>query len=222
MKKLLSILLFLLLIVIPFSGCGTEETLDKYVSELRSDVFEGKSQSYYIRAGYGFKETPFINDGAVGEKVNALNFRLSGDLKDGATYTLSFSCGTETLKQDFTLNPVTHALTAAIEVDNFTEKEFSVNVISSGKTETVKLKSILPDDTLTSSAALKSLTENQAELIDNFTDPDGNLKAELYMRVLVKDQKPFWYVGIASGNEQLKALLVDGVTGEVLAIREIF
>ena len=119
-------------------------------------------------------------------------------------------------------NPVTHALTAAIEVDNFTEKEFSVNVISSGKTETVKLKSILPDDTLTSSAALKSLTENQAELIDNFTDPDGNLKAELYMRVLVKDQKPFWYVGIASGNDQLKALLVDGVTGEVLAIREIF
>ena len=222
MKKLLSILLFLLLIVIPFSGCGSKETLDKYVSELRSDVFEGKSQSYYIRAGYGFKETPFINDGLVGEKATSINFRLSGDLKDGATYTLSFFNGTETTKQDFTLNPVTHALSTTIEVDNFTQKEFSVNVISSGKTESVKLKSILPDGTLTSSAALKSLSENQAELIENFTDPDGNLKAELYMRVLVKDQKPFWYVGIASGNEQLKALLVDGITGEVLAIREIF
>ena len=42
------------------------------------------------------------------------------------------------------------------------------------------------------------------------------------MRVIVKDQLPYWYVGFASGNEQLKALLVDGINGEVLAIREIF
>ena len=53
-------------------------------------------------------------------------------------------------------------------------------------------------------------------------DQDGNFNAELYMRVIVKDQLPYWYVGFASGNEQLKALLVDGINGEVLAIREIF
>ena len=39
---------------------------------------------------------------------------------------------------------------------------------------------------------------------------------------IVKEKKPYYYVGFASGNDKLKALLIDGLTGKTLAIREIF
>ena len=42
------------------------------------------------------------------------------------------------------------------------------------------------------------------------------------MRIFVKNDSPYWYVGIASGNGKLKALLIDGASGELLAAREIF
>ena len=222
MKKLLAFLLMFTLVITPLFGCKPEKGLEVYLSELRSDLFEGKSQTYTIKAGYGFKETPFINDGVVGETVSALNFRLGGTIVDGATYTVSFTSGSETFNKDFSLNPITHSLTAAVEVDNFSAKEFTVSITSSGKTEEVVLKSVLPDQTITPTQALKYLSVNQADLINNYTDENGNLKAELYMRVLVKDDKPFYYLGIATGNDKLKALLVDGISGEVLAIREIF
>lgn len=223
MKKTIAISLFLIAFIsICFSACSKPPSLDVYLSELRSDVFEGQSQSYFLKAGFGFKETPFVNDGLVGETVSQMTFKLEGDLVDGAKYSLSFNNGEELVKTDFTVNPVTHSMTACVETPCFTLKEFCVDVISSGKTEKVSLKSTLPDNTLSSSDALKALYEKQTQLINSFFDENKNLKAELYMRVLVKDEKPFWYVGIASGNEQLKALLVDGISGEVLAIREIF
>ena len=137
-------------------------------------------------------------------------------------YSLSFIHNEKTYKTDFKLNPIRHSLIASVEIDDFDLKEFTVTITASGKVETIVMRSSLPDGTITSSEALKHLNQNQAELISAFSDEQGNFNAELYLRVIVKDEKPFWYVGIASGNDNLKALLVDGFTGEVLAIREIF
>ena len=145
-----------------------------------------------------------------------------GKETDAATYTLSFNCDGETYDATFKLNPVKNSLTASIEIADFTEKEFTVTVRSSSSSEQVTLKSTLPNGPLSFSDALLHLQKDQEKLISHYFDQDGNFNAELYMRVIVKDELPYWYVGFASGNEQLKALLVDGINGEVLAIREIF
>ena len=222
MKKLCLLLSFLFSILVVVSGCEKPFTLEKSVSELRSDLFFGESSSYTLKAGYGFKEDPFINDGKVGSTVPTLTFRLMGKETDAATYTLSFNCDGETYDATFKLNPVKNSLTASIEIADFTEKEFTVTVRSSSSSEQVTLKSTLPSGTLSFSDALLHLQKDQEKLVSHYFDQDGNFNAELYMRVIVKDELPYWYVGFASGNEQLKALLVDGINGEVLAIREIF
>ena len=139
MKKLLAFLIMLTLVITPLFGCKPEKGLEVYLSELRSDLFEGKSQTYTLKAGYGFKETPFINDGVVGETVSTLSFRLGGAVVDGATYTVSFTSGSETFSKEFSLNPITHSLTAVIEVDNFSAKEFTATITSSSKSEQVVL-----------------------------------------------------------------------------------
>ena len=63
MKKLCLLLSFLFSILVVVSGCEKPFTLENSVSELRSDLFLGESSSYTLKAGYGFKEDPFINDG---------------------------------------------------------------------------------------------------------------------------------------------------------------
>ena len=41
------------------------------------------------------------------------------------------------------------------------------------------------------------------------------------MRIIVKKEKPYWYIGLINQDGTTKALLVDGFSGEVLAIRKI-
>ena len=83
------------------------------------------------------------------------------------------------------------------------------------------MKSILPENTLTVSQALQSLSEKQNQLIGNYTDENGTFNGEIHARILVKNDHPYWYVGLVNKDKNLKALLIDGINGEVLAIREI-
>lgn len=222
MKKFCLILSFLFCFLLTLSGCEKPMTLESNVSELRSDLFMGESSSYTVKAGYGFKEEPFINDGTVGSTVSTLTFRLLNKETDVATYTVYLDYNGEKYTADFKLNPIKNSLTASVEIADFNQKEFIVTIRSSSNSEQVILKSVLPNGTLTYKDALLHLQKEQQSLVSHYIDQDGNFNAELYMRVIVKDQLPYWYVGFASGNEQLKALLVDGINGEVLAIREIF
>ena len=81
------------------------------------------------------------------------------------------------------------------------------------------MNSILPTNCLSINEVLSSLEKSQADFI-NYYKVDLKFNAEIYARVMVKNQKPYWY--IAFGNkESLKAFLVDGISGEVLAIRQI-
>ncbi len=222
MKRFFSLFCVLIFLLTFSSACSNKFSLNEYVSELRSCLYEGRSESYTIKAGYGFKESPFVNDGKVGDRVNLLSFKLVDKQTDDALFTLKFTFNGDEYKSDFKLNPLTGTLTCDVEVDNFNEKEFTVQVLSAGKSETINMTSIIPDGTISYSSAIKSLQGKQGSLISHYTTEDGIFNAEIYARILINDGAPYWYIGIASGNDNLKALLVDGKTAEILAIREIF
>ena len=205
-----------------FTACKKVNPLYERVSELRLALYEGQSENFTLSASYGFKETPYNNDSSVGKKVYLLTFKLLGKETDGVNFSLSFNFNSQPYSANFKLNPVTHNLTASVEIDDFNEKKFSVTISGGGAPETVNLKSILPENTLDYKKALDHLYADQQPLINAYLDKNGNFNAEIYARVLVKNQKPYWYIGIASGNGNLKALLIDGFSGKTLAIREIF
>ena len=204
-----------------FAGCKKENGLLEYVSELRSDVFAASSEKYDISAAYGFKEEPFLNDGKVGERVYRLNFSLKGAGTDVADRSICMAYKGEEYKSEFKLNPLTGVLSASFEIENFELKEFTASLLSGAENETLCFKSELPEGTLSLSAALTALEKAQPTLIESYKDENGNFTAEIYARVIVKDGAAFWYIGFAEGNGKLKALLVSGATGEVLAVREI-
>ena len=223
MKKILSLILCVFALVLTFSGCKKQEnTLDKYVSELRSEIFYGESENYTLKASYGFKEIPYGHDGKINHRAYVLVFKLLGRETDQATFNASFTFKDKEYKTTFKLSPVSHSLTAPIEIDGFNLKEFTVQISTGGESESVQLKSTLPKNTISYSSALKYLQKNQSELLKNYRNENGDFNGEICARVVVKDQKPYWYVGLTDKNGNLKALLIDGFNGEVLAVREIF
>ena len=219
MKKFfLSTLAFLLMLfccLFPF-GCGEQkEDYTEHLSELRQDVFAGTSESFTLRAHYGFKKTD-------GNKIYNLTFILKEKASENVNYSVLLSFNGKDYKTDFKLNAISGVPTASIEVNEFNLKEFTVQIVYSSTIEEVCLKSAIPNECKDYSVALNSLKTSQPELLNSYVDENGDFTASISMRVLVKDNKPYYYVGFTDKNDNLKALLLNGTTLEVLAIREIF
>ncbi len=225
MKKFLLFLFPLLLcftVTLNLFACGSQvDPLYQRVSELKNQVYYGESQNYKIKACYGFKENPYINDGKVGEKVYNLTFKLLDKETDSITYTLTFNYGGKEFKQDFKPSKITGTLTVDLPIDNFNLSSFEITITSGSNVEKVQLNSIVPKNTISHTKALDYLRKDQAKLIESLTLSDGSLQFEIYARIIVKNDKPYWYVGLGLGEGKLKALLIDGISGEVLAVREI-
>ena len=218
-KKWLFVLIFVLFLT-AFSGCKSQNSLINNVSELRTDVFYGQSQNYKVKAGYGFKETPFNADGKISEKDYFLTFRLIDREIDDQTYTISFQFGEQNYNADFKLSPVSHSLIASVEIENFNKKSFTIIISNASNHEDVEMASLLPENTLTFTSVLEKLQRTQSDLLKNYADENGNFNAEIHLRVLVKNEKPYWFIGLVE-KDKMKAFLMDGLNGEILAVREV-
>ena len=220
MKK---IVLFFICLIVPCTflcSCKSQNSLDGFVSELRSNCFESVDSNLSIKAGYGFVEQQPDLNGSVGDKIYVLKFKLAGGQTENVTYHVSLNFNQTEYSSTFKLNPVSHSLTAIMQIDNFNLSQFEITIKYGSDSQTVKMKSILPENTITYSKALSYLQQSQSQLLKTFYQ-DGKFGAELCLRVLVKDNHPYWYVCISS-KSQTKALLIDGFTGEVLATRDVF
>ncbi len=204
------------------SGCKKEENLTDYVSQLRSDIFIADGEFFHVKAEYGYQETPFVNDGIMGEKVYALTFKITENLADASTKIIEFNYGGIDYKSEFILDPKTDLLTANFEIENFNQKQFIATLKNGATAESLTFNSTLPQGTISVSEALKFFCKNQPDLYQSFKDENGKFCAEIYARVIVKDGKPYYYLGFATGKDKLKALLIDGANGEVLAVRDVF
>ncbi len=203
--------------IFSFSGCRKNSLLLPHVSELRSNVYEGHGDKYSIKASYGYKESPYINDGKVGElSPHTLTFILIGAEAESISFSLEFPHVSEVI--DFEITE-TGSLKATYCIDNFNEKEFIVSLLYSSECETINMVSTIPDGTLNLNDVLTSVEKTQSALVNSYFE-DLSFSAEIYARIIVKNDKAYWYIAFGNGKT-LKAFLVDGKKGEVLAIREV-
>ena len=207
-------------IFLTFCGCKTNNPYINRVSELRQDIYTGTFGNDTVTAYYGYCEYPFINDGKAGEPVYGYTFKLNA-IADEIRRVAELVSDNGTLSAEFKYDDVTGEYKAKIETKTHFIKEFTIDLICGTETTKVKLTSVIPENCLNYENVLDKLAEKQKSLFAAYT-VDGNFSAEIYMRVFVKNEKPFWYVGLASGNEKLKAFLIDGYSGDLLAVRDIF
>ncbi len=205
-----------------FTACKKDEGLSKYVSELRQDIFEGSGTTLKLKAVYGYKESPYLADGKIGTHAWTLTFTILGTEQDDVTYTLFFNHGGKEYKTTFKKNEASGLSTAVLPVESFNDKHFEVTVAYSSEQEKITLASIVPEGTLSYSKALATLEQKQPSLIKSYKSENGTFTAEIFLRVVVKDGNAYWYIGLANEDGGLKALLIDGKSGELLAVREVF
>mgnify|MGYP003304454885 CR=1 FL=1 len=219
-RKFLLLSIFLCLFLL-FGGCKTQDTLSPFVSELRLNCYHSENSDFDISAGYGFIEVNKDFDGKKGQTTYVLNFRLNHVQNDMTTYNLALSFNDKEYKSTFKLNPISHNLTALIPVENFNLNEFNITLTYGSNIENIKMKSTLPKGTISYTKALSCLQNSQSKLLKTYYDTNGNFNAEITLRVLVLDNHSYWYVGLSNSNGT-KALLLDGLTGKVLAVKDIF
>lgn len=202
-----------------FSGCGKTNPYLNYVSELRQEIYQGFAEETEITAVYGFCESPYLNDGKTGKIIHGFIFKLK-ILPDETKRVLKLTKGDTEYSAAFTLDSLTGEYKATMEINENLGKEFTAALILGDKTVPVIFKSIVPDNCISYGDALKVLENKQGALLNSYVK-DETFSAEIYMRVFVKDGAPYWYIGIAAGNDRLKALLIDGISGELLAVRDV-
>ena len=218
-KLYTAICLFLILISCVFaSSCAKTSELEKFILELRCNLYYGECESVKLNAHYGFD----LNDNTSSTSpIYGLYFHLANVDTDNVTRKVSYVENDKTYNAEFKLDPVTNKMTAFIEISDFDKKEFTVSIIEGSTTHEIKLTSLFPENTLTYHKAMEILENTQKPLIDAYKNENGTFNANIIMRVIVKNQKPYWYVGFKKADGNLKAFLLDGITGETLAIREV-
>ena len=221
MKK--HLLVFLLCFISLFSfACDKQPALLKSVSELVERVWEAESDAYIVKAQFGYCETPYQPDGAVGSVAYGLILKLTPkETVENAEYRASLQLGETPYEVTFALDPVRHKLTATVPVDSCPPDRFAIVIARAETEDHLELSCPLPENALTKEQALEALETNQGDLLDSYRT-NGAFGAEITLRVFVNNEKPYWYVGLVRGEHKVVALLLDGVTGDVLAIRELY
>lgn len=222
MKKFNFIITFILSLSMLFGGCKQEFSFVDYVSELRNNCYQSIDSDFNIKGGYGYIENDNSLDKNSSNKIWLLTFKLLDKELENATFNISLSFNNKVYQSEFKFNPISHSLSSSMEIENFNLNEFEITLSHGGKQEVIKMQSCVPEKTISLSSALDFLYEQQPSLINSYFDSDGNFTAKIIARLIVKEDKSYWYIGLSDQNSNLKALLIDGFNGEVLAIRDIF
>lgn len=215
--------LFLLSVVISsvcFSfSCKDKPTYVKYLSELRENIYEGETADVKLKCYYGFKESPYSHDGVVGKKIYSLTFILELDELSPATYNLELNFNGKSFKGAFSYTENSAFPSLSFNIENFTEKTFSVKVSKGEIINDITLSSVIPEKTISYEKALNSVFSSAPDLISSFKEGD-EFCGEINERVLIRNDKAYYYIALIS-SDNVKAFLVDGTNGELLAIRTV-
>lgn len=202
-----------------FSGCASKNPLLDSVSQLNSNLYLGESQNYLVSAYYGFSENPATLDGKVGSIEYQFRIILQNVEISNQTYSVSFDYDGATYKKDLEQNLVSNKLEAKFNIENFNLNNLEITVFLAESSEKVQLNSIV-NSTCKSYLNVLDKLYASPEIISPYL-VDGKMTAEIHLRILEKNGKNYYYVGLIK-KSNVKAFLMDAETLEVLAVRNVF
>ena len=202
------------------SSCASTLSLSMYVSERRTGCFTGSKDGYTVTVYTSERETPFITDGYVGEIKSHLIIRLEkqGEALDNASIFISYD--DVLVDASFTFNPINGKYTIDEQVDRLPiSKTLNVEITNGEERVEMVLDSKVLDGVIDVNKALKSVQNYDKEVINKMFK-NAKPGVEIRVRLLCGDGRNYYYVGFANSKKTI-AYLVDALTGEVLAKKDI-
>ena len=208
MKKLMLSVCAALALPFLLAGCG-RPGYENRLTELRSTVFSGSTETAEITAYSGFREQPFVADGKVGEVRDVLRIRLR--TAAAGNFSVEIASEGKTYTGAFALNPVSHNLTVTVEMPRVTAKTLDVVLICGEIREPVTLENVTPEGICD---YRKALAAAAAGMKDDIAEDSG----EFYLRLMRENDRFYWFCAYVK-SDRTTAVLLSAEDAKVIAKR---
>lgn len=216
MKKIFCAILTIVLSTIAIS-CKTQVDYSIYVSELRTNIYQGEKDEVKIVVYTGFKESPFIADGYVGEIKKYIIVRLVScpENIDGVSVSINYDKGS--VSGMFEYHPIGGKYIAEFCVEELpTEPTLSAKVNVAGQEVVIDLATLKDGNCIDYKSAINSVKKYDEEVFENLFEKN-HVNAEIHIRLLSDSDKNYYYVGLVSSDGKTNAYLVDALSGNTIA-----
>lgn len=188
-----------------------------YVSELRSNIFLGKTETLSLRIYAVMKESPYAMDGIPRETFSRLEAHMVAP-EGNKTATITLQVGENSYTGEMSYDMVKGEYYYACNADLSSCKELLCLIEYGDEQKEITATSVLNENTITPQAALKELQSKRKELFSSLTDKHG-FAGEIYLRLLFEGS-PYYYIGVIDRNGNCNAFLMNAETGKILAHRQ--
>ena len=200
-----------------FTSCQKKIDYFDYVSELRSNIFIAKNDSFSLRVYAVVKESPYGTDGIPREKSSRMETYLLTP-EANKTVTITFQIAEQSYGGEMSYDNVKGEYFYSCSADVAQLSSIPCLIVYGEETTEITASSVITANTISPQNALRILQTQQPELFSALTDKYG-FAGEIYIR-LIFEEVPYYYIGIIDRNEKCNAFLMNAETGKVLARRE--
>lgn len=214
MKKIIT--LILLITAVFLCSCSDSKRDLDGISQLRFDVLICECDDYSVFAYKEIREEPFLEDGSAGETKKVLIFKIQFKnvtaLKSSPT--LSFSQNNISYRKELEYKPLSNYVSCIFDVTEFPNSFLEVNITINGENHSLRLNSTLNKNTLGYKKIVQKVKKStDTDILAFFNE---NKQYEMKIRLLPSEGFNYYYLGLIGKNQSLD-LLLDGVSGEIIA-----
>ncbi|MGN1052608.1 MAG: hypothetical protein ACI4SH_04370 [Candidatus Scatosoma sp.] len=211
-----------------FCGCAKQSSdLFSCVSELRDNVLfaeagAGGENAFRLCVYSYLREQPLLSDGAAGKTERVAEFYFTA--KDGSdTYVLRYALpdGSKEGGGEMSYDDVQRRYYYFCSEDLSSVSALNVAVKNAKTGEEISFcaTGAKKDGTLSPREILSAFENAESEKISSMKK-DGVFCGEIRIRLIISEEKPYYYLGLIDGNGKTFSYLLDGETGRILAKRE--
>ena len=205
-----------------FSSCKRETGLENRISQIRSDILRCETELFSLTAYCERRETPFLEDGMVGNRENLLVFSLT-DKKEKGTIgqpSLKVTIGRDSYALRFPPELLSPTRKAELPVTRLPANSLTCDVTFGEKTEKVELRSVRKPSTAEPDRVAEALKEIGNEKTRALMNTEN---FEIRIRLIEHGGFLYYYAGVIAETDSEKKekaeILFDGETLEEIAVR---
>ena len=222
-------LFFLFVALVCMSSCQNkyENLLQSNTSEIRKDLFEGKSEDITASLIVGMREKNYIVNGYSDELIEfgVLSFNaLKCDKIDGVASSYILFVGTEKFEGDLQENPFDKTLVADIKKNIDCNKKVIARIISKDYEQDIELKCVNSKWKVNADDVYKIIAKKLKKEISTFVIKN-NFEGEVYIKIINDADKNiadyYWFVNIIGRGGSRLSAIISPESSEILAINNL-
>ena len=225
MKKKILCFAVLAFSLLTFTACksGSDVVINDYVIEERCNLFTAENDTYCVTFSTGLREENYALDGV---KNNMVDFgvltlaRLDHNPLAITKCEYTVTIDDQVYSGELTSTKYDNSFSADLGAKANDNSVVSVNLKFDGVTFSSQLENTAGDFAVDKDTALKIANEQLKDELKNLAKDKTNF--EVVMKI-VKDYSSsevksyYWYVGVVATNGQTYGILIDAISGDIIA-----